>query len=103
MFQRLFQSYRLQHELFHYLEKDPDCAERHKSHKQEVKYFMHDKTLFYEQKRDTDAALADLEKPEVIPGFGFISKDSQSFAHGRIVQEMPDLNYLDHDIKTSKI
>lgn len=64
---------------------------------------MHDKTLFYEQKRDTDTTLVDFEKPEFIPGFGLIRKDSQRLAHGRIVQKMPYLDYLDHDIKTSKI
>lgn len=59
---------------------------------------MHDKTLFYEQKRDADATLVDLEKPEFIPGFGLIRKDSQCLAHWGIVQKMLSLDYLNHDL-----
>ena len=59
---------------------------------------MHDKTLFDEHERDTDAALADLEKPEFIPGFGLIRKDTERLAHCGIVQKMLSLDYLNHDL-----
>ena len=55
------------------------------------------KTLFDEHERDADAALADLEKPELIKSFGLISKDSQRLVHSIIVQEVLSLDYLNHD------
>ena len=64
---------------------------------------MHDKTLFDELERNTDAAFADFEKPEFIPSFVLISKDAERLVHSSIVQKMPGLDYLNHDIKTSKI
>jgi hypothetical protein len=97
MFQRLFQSYRLQHELIHYLKKNPDCTERHEKHEQEIEDFVHDKNLFDEYKRDTDTAGCDLEKPELIKSFVLIRKDSESLAHFSVVQKMPGLDYLNHD------
>ena len=59
---------------------------------------MHDKTLFYEQKRDADATLVDLEKPELIKSFVLICKDTERLVHSIIVQEMPYLDYLNHDV-----
>lgn len=50
MFQRLFQSYRLAHELIHYLKKNPDCTERHEKHKQEIENFIHDKLTWWTRK-----------------------------------------------------
>ena len=58
------------------------------------------KTLFDEHERDADAALADLKKPEFIPGFGLIREDSQRLVHSSIVQKMPGLDYLNHDIQS---
>ena len=61
------------------------------------------KTLFDEHERDTDATLADFEKPEFIPGFGLICKYTERLLHSSVMQKMPYLDYLDHDVKTSKI
>ena len=58
---------------------------------------MHDKTLFYEQKRDTDTILAYFEKSEFIPSFVLICKDAERLVHPIIVQEMLSLDYLNHD------
>ena len=54
------------------------------------------KTLFDEHERDADAALADLKKPEFIPGFGFIRKDTERLVNSSVVQKMPYLDYLNH-------
>ena len=97
MFQRLFQIHRLHGQLFHYLEKDPNCATRHKKHQKQVKKLLHDKTLFDKHERDADAAFADLEKPEFIPGFMLICKDAERLVHCSVVQKMPGLDYLNHD------
>ena len=64
---------------------------------------MHDKTLFDEHERDTDAAFDDLEKSDLIPGFVLICKDTECLAHCSVMQEMPGLDYWNHDFKTSKI
>ena len=61
---------------------------------------MHDKTLFDEHERDTDTILADFEKPEFIPGFMLISKDTKRPVHSSTVQKMPGLDYLNHDIQS---
>ena len=58
---------------------------------------MHDKTLFDEHERDADAALADLEKPEIIKSFVLVSKDAERLVHPIIVQKMLSLDYLNHD------
>ena len=63
---------------------------------------MHDKTLFDELERNTDTAFADFVKPYFIPSFGLICKDTERLVHSSIVQEVPYLDYLDHDVKTSK-
>ena len=47
-------------------------------------------------KRDTDAAFAYFEKPDFIPGFVLISKDTECLVHDGAVQEMPGLDYLNH-------
>ena len=54
--------------------------------------------LLDEHERDADAALADLKKPEFIPGFGLIRKDAECLTHSSVVQKMPGLDYLNHDI-----